>query len=357
MLHSRGLTVSCPSESALLDFVGGVGAREPVELHLAGCERCLVTVSRLVSGPRPALRSGPPLVRGDAVDRYVVLEVVGEGAMGRVYAAYDPVLDRKVALKLLYPRGDSPEARARQLREAKALARVAHPNLVAVHDAGVFGDSVFITMEFVDGQTLRAWLDTRREPKEIVAVFAQAGLGLAAVHAAGLVHRDFKPDNVLVGHDRRVWVSDFGLAREVGEGSAPPSNAEVASASVVETALVGTPAYMAPEVLEGGRADARSDQFAFCVALFEALTDERPFEDNTLEEVQRGVTFTGPSALQSRRWSASCRRPARSRTPRASPRGSPSPPPRASRRTGSRGRRSRPRRCCCVASCCTAPAP
>jgi tRNA A-37 threonylcarbamoyl transferase component Bud32/tetratricopeptide (TPR) repeat protein len=285
-----------------LDFVGGGGEREPVEIHLAGCERCRVTVSRLVSGPRPALRSGPPLVRGDAVDRYVVLEVVGEGAMGRVYAAYDPVLDRKVALKLLYPRGDAPETRARQLREAKALARVAHPNLVAVHDAGVFGDSVFITMEFVDGQTLRAWLSTRREPKEIVAVFAQAGLGLAAVHAAGLVHRDFKPDNVLVGHDRRVRVSDFGLAREVGERSAPEgrasSNVEVPSASVVETALVGTPAYMAPEVLEGGRADARSDQFAFCVALFEALTDERPFEDNTLEEVQRGVTFTGPSALQ-----------------------------------------------------------
>ncbi len=250
----------------------------------------------------PTARPGGVLHRGDTVGRYVVLELVGEGAMGRVYASYDPVLDRKVALKLLHPLVEWPEAQERLLREAKALARVSHPHLVGVHDAGAFASSVFIAMEFVDGQTLRTWLaSARRTPTEIVATFVQAGTGLAAAHAAGLVHRDFKPENVLVGRDGRIRVSDFGLARDVADPHPPTQAPPLEDASPLHTAtgaLVGTPAYMAPEQLLGLRADARSDQFGFCVALFEALQGQRPFPRNTKDVVAQGPNVTGTGVVQ-----------------------------------------------------------
>ena len=293
---------TCPSENELLAFVGGESAGA-LETHLASCERCRVAVALLLSqthGPR-GVRG--VLNRGESVGRYVVLELVGEGAMGRVYAAYDPVLDRKVALKLIHGIADGPEAQERLLREAKSLARVAHPNLVAVHDAGEFEGSVFIAMEFVDGVTLRAWRAAQsHDVEEILSVFLQAGRGLAAAHEAGLVHRDFKPENVLVGHDGRVRVSDFGLARltagpvdSAGKKPLSPSevegrNATPVSPDLARTAgLVGTPAYMAPEQLAGRPVDARADQFAFCVALHEALAGARPFSTNTLELVAKGA--------------------------------------------------------------------
>ncbi|MFZ5441228.1 MAG: protein kinase domain-containing protein, partial [Myxococcota bacterium] len=291
----------CPAEHELVAFAAGAPERRAeLEAHLASCERCRVAVALLHSQPAEPVRPAGLQRRGDVVGRYVVLEFVGEGAMGRVYAAYDPVLDRKVALKLLHPLADGPSAQERLLREAKALAKVSHPHLVAVHDAGSFGDSVFLAMEFVEGQTLRAWLAAaKRTEAELVDVFAQAGRGLAAAHEAGLVHRDFKPENVLVGRDGRVRVSDFGLAREL---SAPlplegPTPIRGGAASTHTGALVGTPAYMAPEQLGGERADERADQFAFCVALAEALGGGRPFPENTLAQVRAGPKLTASARL------------------------------------------------------------
>ncbi len=151
--------------------------------------------------------------------RYVVTEKLGGGGMGVVYAAHDPELNRKIAIKLMLPPvlsnpASASEGRARLLREAQAMARLSHPNVIAVHDVGTFGEQVFIAMEYVEGTTLGEWLSAKKRSwREIVSTFAQAGRGLAAAHEAGIVHRDFKPDNVLVGNDGRVRVLDFGLAR------------------------------------------------------------------------------------------------------------------------------------------------
>lgn len=255
-------------------------------------------------------RDAPTLARGSLVDRYVVTDPLGAGGMGVVYAAYDPELDRRVAIKLLRPSyvGDG---RIRLMREAQAIARIAHPNVVAVHDVGELSGSVFVAMEFIDGPTLTRWLDERtRSIPEILDVFVQAGSGLAAAHAADLIHRDFKPDNVLLGRDGRVRVLDFGLAR--GRGSADSigfydghddhsggnGRNEMMSGSNLDQALteagtvMGTPAYMSPEQLAGRVATATSDQFSFCVALFEALHGLRPFAGNSMCSLTRSV-FAG----------------------------------------------------------------
>ncbi len=238
------------------------------------------------------------LPRGATVDRYVIIDELGAGGMGVVYAAYDPELDRRVAIKVLQP-SLLGEGRPRLLREAKAIARIAHPNVVAVHDGGEREGSVFLAMEFVEGLTLGQWLKAEaRALPEILRVFRQAGQGLAAAHAADLVHRDFKPDNVLVGKDGRVRVVDFGLAR--GRGSADSISgftSQSLSTSLDEAltehgTVMGTPAYMAPEQLAGQLATAGSDQFAFCVALYEALYGERPFPGKTLQSLSAAV-FAG----------------------------------------------------------------
>jgi hypothetical protein len=216
--------------------------------------------------------------------------------MGAIYAAYDPELDRRVAIKLLKPESGtgsvSESSRSRLQREAQAAARLSHPNVVSVYDVGQVGDQVFIAMELVTGQTLRAWLEAQpRSPKEILAAFLAAGEGLAAAHAAGLVHRDFKPENVLVGADGRVRVSDFGLARIQARAPVRPDEAGPALAmeATVAGTLVGTPAYMAPEQLEARETDARSDQFSFCVALWEALAGERPFAGDDIGSLRQSV--------------------------------------------------------------------
>ncbi|WP_434418236.1 tetratricopeptide repeat protein [Nannocystis pusilla] len=248
----------------------------------------------------------PTRARGNVVGRYVVLSLLGTGGMGAVYAAHDPELDRKVALKLL--RSDAgPGEAARMIREARALARLAHPNVVAVHDVGVVGEGeeaeVFIAMEFVDGVTLRTWLRQRpRSLREIVEVFAAAARGLAAAHKVDLVHRDFKPDNVMVDGDGRVRVMDFGLARAgLGGLSREPSLPGDLRASATDVRLtragtrLGTPAYMAPEQWQDDEVDARTDQFALCVALWEALYGERPFRGESVHELMFAVT-EGPLA-------------------------------------------------------------
>jgi len=183
--------------------------------------------------------------------------------MGTVYAARDPLLDRRVALKVLHRSpADFPELRERVLREGRALARLSHPNVVSIYDVGEESGRLFLAMEVVPGETLGAWLRGRSRPwRAIVDVFAQAGRALAAAHAAGVVHGDFKPENVIVSRDGRAFVMDFGLARE----HSPDGNADHAPV------LAGTPAYMAPEQLEGARATPASDQYSFCVALGDAL--------------------------------------------------------------------------------------
>jgi len=232
------------------------------------------------------------LRRGDAIGRFVMLELLGVGGMGEVYLCYDPELDRRVAVKLLRPRrsGRADEARARMIREARAIARLAHPNVVTIHDVAVWQERVFLAMEYVAGPTLSAWARAHAgDWAAIVAVFCQAGEGLAAAHRAGLVHRDFKPDNVLVDGDGRARVLDFGIARAADEPAAEPPDeagalADTArgegNANLMLTTtgmLLGTPAYMAPEQFMAGKVDPRTDQFSFCVALWEALYGQRPF--------------------------------------------------------------------------------
>jgi serine/threonine protein kinase len=308
----------------------------------------------------PASEQGQAtLARGAAIGRYVVLGLVGRGGMGEVYAAYDPELDRKVAVKLLRVKPGNGvslnEGRQRTLREAQAIARLSHPNVVVVYDVGTFRDQVFIAMEFVEGNTVTFWLQAQpRTWQEVQRVFRAAGRGLCAAHEKGLVHRDFKPDNVMVGRDGEVRVMDFGLARQMGEKSDPQSiptssgrmpiqtaeqgataegdpmetillngppsgqvtpalGADVQSSSVMfevqltrTGAMMGTPAYMAPEQFLGTPTDARTDQFSFCIALYEALYGERPFAGNTMfaltTAVVQGQVRDAPSSSKVPLW-------------------------------------------------------
>jgi len=252
----------------------------------------------LASAPTsPSLHGG--LARGATVGRYVVIDVLGKGGMGVVYAAFDPELDRKVAMKLLHPelvaRGGA-DAAARLLREGRAIAKLSHPNVVTVHDVGTTHDgAVFVAMELVEGSSLDHWIAEKPRPwREVVEVFAQAGAGLVAAHAAGMVHRDFKPANVLMGRDGRVRVTDFGLARFENQARATDAGLaprrDDAIALTQAGALVGTPAYMAAEQFAGDPVDATTDQFSFAVALYEGLYRERPFAGSSLAEIAANVT-------------------------------------------------------------------
>jgi serine/threonine protein kinase/tetratricopeptide (TPR) repeat protein len=294
--------------------------------------------------PRPDAPDETGLVKGATIGRYVVLGLLGRGGMGEVYAAYDPELDRKIAVKLLRARGgagglDAADGKTRLLREAQAIARLSHPNVVVVYDVGTFRDSVFIAMEFVEGNTLGYWLEAaKRTWREVLDVYLSAGRGLVAAHAAGLVHRDFKPENVMITRTGQVRVMDFGLAREqlapdapspagqlaadvaaraaaladtfgpdvdpdatakLGGGGAPGAAVATASGGYLRLKLtqtgatLGTPAYMAPEQFAGTGGDARSDQFSFCVALYEGVYGRRPFAgDNALALMSNVVAGT-----------------------------------------------------------------
>ncbi len=216
-------------------------------------------------------------LRPPQVGRYVVLRRIGAGAMGVVYSAYDPELDRNLALKLLSNVSD-PTDGDRLRREAQALGKLSHPNIVAVYDVGVLDDQVWIAMELVQGQTLRAWIAERPPWPRVLAALLDAGRGLAEAHAAGLVHRDLKPDNIMIGVDGRSRVMDFGLARPLHQSPPTVDRPEPSSRGSTETtAVAGTPAYMADELVRGQPADAHSDQFAYCVTLWEALFGEHPF--------------------------------------------------------------------------------
>jgi tetratricopeptide (TPR) repeat protein/tRNA A-37 threonylcarbamoyl transferase component Bud32 len=234
------------------------------------------------------------------VGRYVVLEDLARGGMSIVYVAHDPELDRRVALKVMRPDvSERPDkVQARLVREAMAMARLAHPNVVRVYDVGTIGERVYMAMELVEGQTLRDWMTAApRRWREVVDVLVRAGRGLAAAHDAGLVHLDVKPRNVLVGTDGEVRVVDFGLAR-IGAATDSMSSLDIDALPLVSDAVttagvvMGTPGYMAPEQLHGMAPDARSDQFSFCVTAWEALYGVRPYAGRRLD-VYRAALMEG----------------------------------------------------------------
>jgi tetratricopeptide (TPR) repeat protein len=222
-----------------------------------------------VTGDRATATSGP-----FQLGRFTVLADVGRGGMGTVFVAYDPDLDRKIALKVLHTRGE--RARGEVLQEGRALARLRHPNVVAVYEVGVVDEDVFVAMEHVEGSDLRAWLRTPRDAATTLTRMIEAGRGLAAAHAAGLVHRDFKPENLMIDADGRARVVDFGLARAADELWATSSALDGTSRS----RSAGSPGYTAPERLAGLPGDHRADQFTFCVTCWEALFGERPADEH-----------------------------------------------------------------------------
>jgi len=306
----------CPGENTLLDYAGGLlGSASVLEIdrHVDACSSCQVVLGRWLRAESPAHRESPDgadidlagaatrapeLERGASLHRYVLLKPLGTGGMGLVFAAYDPLLDRTVAIKVLrheVATAMSSSARIRMLREARAMASLSHPNVVAVHDAGLFHGRVYLAMEYLEGGSLADWLKASpRRWKEIRDVFVQAGRGLAAAHERGLVHRDFKPQNVLFSGNGRVKISDFGLVRPTGGAAGSPQPAPLPALEGLDPqlaalhgppgertvtatgTLMGTPGYIAPEQRRGLAPDSRADQYSFCASLHLALYGRLP---------------------------------------------------------------------------------
>lgn len=296
--------MACPTDETLVAFAQRAltpDEREGVASHLDTCESCRVAVrAGAIGSPPPTLgplgESVTPLRLGARVGRYELKRLLGVGGMGQVYVAHDRELDRDVALKVLRPElAGSPAVLAERLvRESRLTAKVAHPAVMTVYDVGRDGDVVFIAMELIRGETLGAFV-ARTEPdwRKITVLFERAAQGLAAAHAAGITHRDFKPENVLVETtgERRVIVTDFGIARatdldELASGGEATHDLRLTATG----AAIGTPAYMAPEQLAGETVDARSDIFAFAVSLWEALFGERPYAGTTIDQIRTAMT-------------------------------------------------------------------
>jgi len=280
------MTMECPDDEAFAAFAqGSLPAAECAEIadHAGSCETCHAMISELLVDSTQAENEGARVVVGSGpttIERYRVVRRLGAGAMGVVYEAHDPELDRAIAIKLLRPGASADRLR----REAQALAKLTHPNVVGVYDVGPYDNGTFVAMALVDGVTLRVWLQSPRATAEIIDVILQTARGVAAAHAAGIVHRDLKPDNIFVSHDDEVRVGDFGLARSDGAPS-ERSSPDDRPIEVTQTGtLLGTPAYMAPEQASG-EAIAASDQFSLCVTAWEALHGTRPFAGRTTQEL------------------------------------------------------------------------
>ncbi len=288
--------------------------RDRVDQHLALCPACREIVSALLRGSsEQGLATAPTcdasseplpsasMSRIETIGRYLPIAILGRGGMGQVYRAYDPSLEREVALKLVSLAAVTEEraqiARTRLLREGQSLAQLSHPGIVTVYDVGAVPDHVFVAMELIRGQTLRSWLGTKPSRRHILEAFCDAAAALAAAHRVGIIHRDFKPENVMITADRHVKVLDFGLAGVVQEPAEFEAFA-VTTPLTVTGALLGTPVYMSPEQLRREPAGPRSDQWSFCVALYEALFERRPFPATTLPElyevVHRGLPKMPP---------------------------------------------------------------
>ena len=302
LVDSRGASTRPSSELGMEDTIAvpPVGDREPSHpIAFARGEPDSDVGARLREARVRQKIFGKPS-EAIQIGRFRLLEQIGLGGMGEVFSAYDDQLDRKVAIKLV--RTDvatSGEAHERLLKEARILAKVAHPNIVAVHEVGSFMDRVFIAMEFVRGVTLGEHVATLCDlpgPARVQAIlklYMAAGEGLQSAHDKGLVHRDFKPANAILGEDRRVRVLDFGLARDVGvvQGVASDDVARLAdlSSNTATGEVLGTPQYMAPEQFLGQKVDHRSDQFSYCVALFEALYGQPPFTGSSFVSLRDAV--------------------------------------------------------------------
>jgi serine/threonine protein kinase len=332
----------CPPDEVLAVHLEQelVGAEaEQVGAHIDGCDSCreLVVVlarqrrvdldTRETSSGSGIPRTAPielsmPSLPGALAGRYQLKRLIGRGAMGAVYEALDFNLHRLVALKVLRlapekTASERIEAANRLVREARAMAVLSHRNVVAVYDVGQHNDQVFVAMQLIDGATLRLWLKAqKRAPRQVMKVLYDAGAGLAAAHHARLIHRDFKPDNVLISKRGTARVTDFGLARRADLGPDPLSRSsmdadrgsrpvivEVDTADsndVTRTgAVVGTPAYMSPEQARGQVIDARADQFSFCVTAWEALYGQRPFAGTTWSEIYANVVSANFTAAES----------------------------------------------------------
>ena len=252
------------------------------------------------AGSEPAATAIPA-----ALGRFEVRGKLGEGGMGVVYRAYDRTLEREVALKLVNARGGA-DARARLVREAQAMARVAHPHVVPIYDVGTDDEHVFIAMELVRGTTLTAWLRAAPRPwRDTLRLLVEAGRGLAAAHRAGLLHRDVKPDNILVGEDGRARIVDFGLARAaradevaLAELAAAPDDGPAAGGVALELtragAVVGTPGFMSPEQLDG-LVTPLADQWSFAATAYHALFGRLPWTGADLAALREAVTTTAPA--------------------------------------------------------------
>lgn len=297
---SGSATTQVDPERVAAVFAGAVDL-EPAALAAYLDEACAGD-ARLRAEVESLLRfdglDGPESESPATIGRFAVIGKLGEGGMGFVYRARDPALDREVALKVVHPARGSADGRARLLREAQAMARVAHPNVVAVYEVGVYGHGVYIAMELVPGETLSSWLRREpRAPRDVLEKLAQAGRGLAAAHEASVLHRDFKPENVLVGEDGRARVLDFGLARAVPEsrGESPARSGSVLDSPLTELgAIVGTPSYMSPEHFSGEVSPA-SDQWSLCVTLYRALFKRPPFEADDILQLRAAVTTGEPT--------------------------------------------------------------
>lgn len=326
--------VQCPSDNRLAQLAAGLLSSEEraaVQDHLDACETCRTLVGELATlgvldAPSPSWTAGVveattpaglgaqptipvddgidaiTLRAGTAVGRYMLVGKIGAGGMGVVHAAYDPDLDRGIALKFLLRAADGNDrGREERLhREARAMAKLSHPNVVTVYDVGTYRDRLFIAMELVDGTTMREWLGAGdRAWREVVRLFVDAGNGLAAAHDAGIVHRDFKPENVLITTDGVARVTDFGLASQAAspdkpgprsgdderDGAVDPTLRRSSGSATVPGTVLGTPSYMAPEQHRGDAADPRSDQYALCVAMYEGLYGARPFSAPSMADL------------------------------------------------------------------------
>ena len=276
----------CPPVEHLLEFAAGRLSDDSlasIETHIDGCAACRASLSSLAKGDVP----------NESFGRYRLDSVLGSGGMGIVYKAWDPQLARPVAIKVVRKAGADAQLRTRLVREAQSLARLSHPNVCHCYDVGTDGEEVWVAMELIDGTTLRAWWSPERARDEVLDVLLGAAEGIAAAHASGLIHRDIKPENVLVTHSGRPVVTDFGLARidlPIDPNASTMSGDPLLTAT---GAIVGTPAYLAPEQLTGDTIDARVDQFAWAVMAWELLTGTRPFPIIAairLDAIRAGVT-------------------------------------------------------------------
>ncbi|NUP13721.1 MAG: serine/threonine protein kinase [Polyangiaceae bacterium] len=233
---------------------------------------------------------------GDSVDRYRIEDPIGEGGMGRVFRALDERLERRVALKVLHDAGEGNESRARLVREARAVAKLDHPNIVSVFDVGEHEAGPFVVMELIEGRSLRSVIaDPNVAPAERVRIMSEVARALAVAHDAGIVHRDVKPENVLVRPDGRVKVVDFGIARRTSRPNDPSAPTDVALSTLTAAGVkVGTPMYMAPEQIRGGDVDGRADQFAWGVTAYELFVGKAPWSGDAMALIAAILTEEPP---------------------------------------------------------------